>query len=50
MKKLLAKFRCLKCGYEWEDIQGPTQCPKCNHLWVKWVNYKYMKKKLNWNY
>ena len=44
--KILAKFKCLKCGYEWEEVTGPTQCSKCNHLWVKWINYEYMNKKL----
>ena len=42
-----AQFKCLKCNYCYEDI--PTQCPKCYHLYVKWVNYEEMKTKLGWS-
>lgn len=35
-----AEFRCLKCGFEWTSEPGPTSCFKCNHLYVKWVNYE----------
>ena len=35
-----AKFKCLKCKFEWEDNPGPTQCPKCKHIWVEWTNYE----------
>jgi len=41
---MLAKFMCLKCFYKWEDNPGPTQCPSCNHLYVKWLNYEEMRK------
>lgn len=41
---MLAKHRCLKCGFEWDSKVGPTQCPKCYHLYVKWVNYEEMRK------
>ena len=37
---MLAKFRCLKCGFKWEDNPGPTQCPICGHLYVEWENYE----------
>jgi rubrerythrin len=37
---MLAEFKCLKCGYEYKDKPGPTICPKCSHLYVKWVNYE----------
>lgn len=48
LKKTLApaKYRCLKCGYEWEEapvnnkLPGPTRCPKCGHQYVKWLNYE----------
>lgn len=33
-------FRCLKCGFIWKDYPGPTECPNCNHLYVKWVNFE----------
>jgi len=40
-----AKYKCIKCLYEWEEeLKGPTQCPKCGHLYVKWLNYEEMKK------
>jgi rubredoxin len=35
-----AEFRCLECGYEYEEEPGPTSCPMCEHLYVKWVNYE----------
>lgn len=41
----MAKFRCLKCGYKYQSFPGPTQCPKCNSLYVKWINYKEMELK-----
>lgn len=44
-----AIFRCLKCGHKWEDKPGPTQCPKCWHLYVKWENYEAMRKIWNKN-
>lgn len=37
-------YKCLKCGYEWEQLPAPTQCPKCNHLYVKWLNYEQLRK------
>ena len=37
---MLAKFKCLKCSFSYEDKPGPTQCPQCSHLYVKWVNYE----------
>ena len=43
-KTMLAKHKCLQCGYEWESRPGPTQCPLCNHLYIKWVNYDEMRK------
>jgi rubrerythrin len=47
--KYIAKFRCLKCGHKWEDKTGPTQCPKCWHLYVKWENYEELRKIWNKN-
>ena len=50
--KRIAKFKCLKCGYKYVDIPGPTQCPECGHLYVKWVNYEKLAegRKENGNY
>ena len=42
-----AKHKCLRCSYRWESIPGPTQCPICGHLYVKWINYEEMRKKWN---
>jgi len=39
-----AEFRCLKCECQWRTMPGPTQCPRCAHLYVKWVNYEEMRK------
>lgn len=47
--KYVAKFRCLKCGHKWNDKTGPTQCPKCRYLYVKWENYEELRKKWNKN-
>ncbi len=38
------RFKCLKCGHRWWDKPGPTQCPRCKHIWVKWVNYDQWRK------
>ena len=33
-------YRCLRCALEWSELKkGPTQCPRCGHLYVKWLNY-----------
>lgn len=40
----IAKFICLKCKYEWVDFPGPTQCPNCGYLYVKWINYNELRK------
>jgi len=42
-----AAFKCLNCNYHWLNLPGPTQCPMCNYLYVKWINYEEMKK--SWN-
>lgn len=39
-----AKFKCLNCGYEYEDEPGPTICRKCGHFYIKWVNYEEWRK------
>jgi len=40
---MLANFKCLKCGCEWECNPVPTQCPKCFHLYIRWLNYEEMR-------
>lgn len=39
MVKRSAHYRCLRCDHEWHEPAGPTQCPRCEHLYVRWVNY-----------
>jgi len=38
-------FKCLKCGHQWKQRSGQSQCPKCDHLYVKWLNYEEQRKK-----
>ena len=35
-----AQYRCLACAHEWIGRRGPTVCPSCGHLYVKWLNYE----------
>lgn len=35
-----AAYRCLSCGKEWGGWIGPTECPHCGHLYVKWLDYE----------
>lgn len=41
-----AKYQCEKCKFKYEHKPYPTQCPKCGHLYVKWLNYEEMNKKI----
>ena len=27
-----AKYKCLKCSYEWKGLGGPIQTPICGHI------------------
>jgi len=45
-----AKFKCLKCDFEWTAQPGPTSCFRCNHLYVKWVNYEEWKENTSEEY
>lgn len=40
MKKLIAKYKCLKCNHEFNDKPGLVECPKCGYLYIKWLNYE----------
>jgi len=44
---MLAKYMCLKCGHEWEQKPKAVTCQKCEHLYVKWLNYDEMTAKSN---
>lgn len=37
---MLAKFKCMRCGYKYERKPGPTTCPKCESLYVEWLNWR----------
>ena len=39
-ERWIARYRCQKCSHEWREPAGPTQCPACGHLYVKWLNYE----------
>lgn len=36
----IAKYKCLKCNYKWKGKPGPVICPKCSHVYIKWLNLK----------
>jgi len=37
-----AEYICLRCKYKFEKFSHG--CPKCGHLYIKWLNYeKYWK-------
>jgi len=42
--KYIAEYQCLKCNHKYQNSPGPTQCPKCSHLFVKWINYEELRK------
>ncbi len=35
----LAQYECTVCQVNWQQERGPTQCPQCGHLYVRWLNY-----------
>lgn len=37
---VIGKYKCLSCGHEYEHPVRPTECPICNHLYIKWLNYE----------
>lgn len=39
-----ALYKCLKCDYLWFGKPGPVTCPKCCHLYIKWINYEEWRK------
>lgn len=40
----LAEFLCLKCHFTYKAKPGPTSCPNCGHLYIKWLNHKEIEK------
>jgi hypothetical protein len=41
---MLALYECVKCGHRWEARPGPTNCQICREMYMKWLNYEYMRK------
>tara|TARA_Y100000310_G_C20133115_1_gene556773 strand:+ start:328 stop:489 length:162 start_codon:yes stop_codon:yes gene_type:complete len=35
-----AHYRCQECGTDWWDDPKPVECPKCDYLYIDWLNYK----------
>lgn len=42
----IAAYKCLSCSFEYKGRPGPTQCPVCNGLQIKWLNYEQLFGKL----
>lgn len=38
--KGIAKYKCRKCQYIWEEPPGFIDCPKCKHIYCDWINHK----------
>ena len=36
----------MKCNYRYTSMVYVTECPKCGHLYVKWLNFNKCMKKL----
>ena len=47
IKKATGLYKCLKCSYQWKAfLNGQHQiCPKCRHLYIKWLNYDLLRLK-----
>lgn len=48
-----AHYECVRCKHKFVVAQGsghnnPKQCPKCQHLWVKWLDYEELKQRFGW--
>ena len=35
-----ARYECYRCKHRYVGPAGPTQCPRCGNLYIKWLNYK----------
>ena len=42
---ILAKYECVKCGFQWVQPPDQVTCPKCKHLYIKWLNYDELNEK-----
>lgn len=36
----IADYACLQCCPAWSEPAGPTECPSCGWLYVRWTNYE----------
>jgi len=42
---IIGEFECCGCGFKWRSkLQKAHDCPKCKHLWIKWLNYEELAK------
>ena len=51
MKKFFCTYKCLKCEHKWKvkiknSEQTVTNCVKCGHKYVKWLNYEKLEKEI----
>lgn len=37
---IVGEYECLKCHQYYTHFIRQTECPRCGHLWVKWLNYE----------
>jgi hypothetical protein len=38
-----ASYHCLGCAFEWIGKAGPVECPRCHHLYVRWLDFDQTK-------
>ena len=43
-----AAYMCLGCKFSWKGLAGPTECPMCGHIYIKWLNYGIGRKLKEW--
>lgn len=51
MKIPIAKNKCMKCSYQWEDQPGTRakihSCPSCGSIYWEWINFDESYEKQN---
>ena len=35
---ILAQYQCQNCKLKWQKRPGPQTCPRCQHLYIDWLN------------
>lgn len=38
-----AAYLCHACRTRWTGLAGPTDCPRCREVRIKWTNYELMR-------